>query len=355
MNHYSNEEYVDMIISYGAAQQNAALARRIYQQRFPNRIIPSVNTFLRVIQRGRETGNLQPKKGRGGGRPNEYAVNVEEEILERVDVEATTSTRQISRQVVASQSFVWRTLKRNGLHPYHLQRVQGLIPADYPSRQQFCEWFLNRINEENHFATNVLVTDECCFSREGVLNFHNAHVWADENPHSIRQNNFQQKFRLNLWAGILNNNLIGPFELPTRLNGESYLHFLREVLPELLEDIPLDIRRKMWFMHDGCPAHFSRSVRNFLNETYPQRWIGRGSIVQWPPRSPDLNPVDFFLWGYMKERIYATEVETIGELRNRVNTVAEHLRQQFPPLTQNWIRRAQLCVEREGGHFEHVL
>ena len=349
MVNYTNNEYMDMIIIYGASGENAARARRMYLEKFPNRHTPSENTFLRVIQRGRETGNLQPKKGHDGGRPHRHGVDLDEEVLERVDAEPTISTRLIAKNVNASHNYVWRILKMNGLHPYHFQKVQGLTPNDYPLRQQFCEWLLN--NLEEGFPQNVLVTDECCFSRNGSLNFHNAHIWTDENPRAIRQSNFQQRFSLNLWAGIVNETLIGPFELPARLNGESYLHFLQEELPGFLEDVPLLVRRNMWFMHDGCPAHVSHPVREHLDRTFPQRWIGRGGFIQWPPRSPDLNPMDFFLWGHLKDRVYATEVDNIDELRHRINIAVEALRQHFPPVSRDWIYRAQMCVEKELQHF----
>jgi hypothetical protein len=49
----------------------------------------------------------------------------------------------------------------------------------------------------------------------------------------------------------------------------------------------------MWYMHDGAPAHFSRDVRDVLNNTYDDRRIGREGPTAWPPRSPDLNPLEF--------------------------------------------------------------
>lgn len=199
------------------------------------------------------------------------------------------------------------------------------------------------------------MTDESCFTRDGAVNFHNSHVWAEENPRAFRQCRYQQRFSLNMWAGIVNNTLIGPYELPTRLNGNTYLQFLQEVLPGLLEEVPLNVRRELWFLHDGCPAHFDRAVRNHLDNTFPRRWIGRGGPVPWPPRSPDLNPLDFFLWGFLKERVYTTEVENIDELRHRIYVASEELRQQFPRLAGNWIRRAHTCLEVQGQHFEHLL
>ena len=54
---------------------------------------------------------------------------------------------------------------------------------------------------------------------------------------------------------------------------------------------------------DVLPAwlpHFSQVVRQYLNHKFPNRWIGRGGIKNWPPRSPDLNPLDYHVWGHMK-------------------------------------------------------
>jgi hypothetical protein len=69
--------------------------------------------------------------------------------------------------------------------------------------------------------------------------------------------------------------------------------FLLHDLPKLLEDVPLAVRTRMWYIHDGAPAHFSRAVRDVLNNTYHDRWIGRGGTTAWPPRLPNLNPLGF--------------------------------------------------------------
>lgn len=91
-----------------------------------------------------------------------------------------------------------------------------------------------------------------------------------------------------------------------------YRTFLENDLPLLLEDIPLQIRRTMFFLHDGAPAHYGRGVTNFLNKQYPNRWIDYGGPFAWPPQSPDLNPLDFFMWGHMK-----TLTHSMGKPNNR--------------------------------------
>ena len=57
-------------------------------------------------------------------------------------------------------------------------------------------------------------------------------------------------------------------------------------------------REEMWIQQDGAPPHYYREVREFLNEYYPQKWIGRGGFLQWPPRSCDLTPLDLFVGLY---------------------------------------------------------
>ena len=90
---------------------------------------------------------------------------------------------------------------------------------------------------------------------------------------------------------MLGNRLIGPFVFDNNLTGNAYEVSLRNELPGLLEDIPLMIRSQMHFQHDGAPPHYTRHGRDYLNESFLNRWLGRGGPVAWPPRSPDLTPL----------------------------------------------------------------
>lgn len=127
------------------------------------------------------------------------------------------------------------------------------------------------------------------------MNFHNNHLWAEENPHGIVETHFQKQFSLNVWVGIIDEHLIVPFFLPGRLDGHSYRHFLEHELHLLLEDVPLLLRNRMWYMHNGASAHFSLLARQYSHEAYSYMWIGRGGPQPWPHRSPDLNSLEFFL------------------------------------------------------------
>ena len=137
---------------------------------------------------------------------------------------------------------------------------------------------------------------------------------------------------MNVWAGVIGDNLIGPYVFPARVNSATYLEFLNNTLDELL-DVPLDIRRNMWYLHDGAPPHSSREVNRWFNDNYFDGWIGRYSKHAWPPRSPDLNVCDFYLWDHLKQIVYSTPVNSLDELQVRLLNAAKEIRRNNPLLS----------------------
>ena len=82
-----------------------------------------------------------------------------------------------------------------------------------------------------------------------------------------------------------------------RLLQENYLNMLELYVAPQLEKFQLWII----FQQGGAPSRWGSDVRLFLDATFPNRWIGRDGPTPWPPRSPDITPLDFFLWGYVKD------------------------------------------------------
>ena len=107
--------------------------------------------------------------------------------------------------------------------------------------------------------------------------------------------------------------------------------------------------------HDGAPPHYTRHMREYLNESFPNRWLGRGGPVAWAPRSPDLTPLDYYLWDHMKTLVYKTKVESRAALRDRIFAAAEHIRVRNHPdnvasATQSLLMRAENCIATGGVH-----
>lgn len=357
MEKFPFNELADMHLIYGEAKCNGREASRLYKDRYPHRRHPDHKTFASIHRRLAENGNF--RRGDGAGRPRTARTpSFEEEVLDQVEQEPSTSIRKIAHCTRASKTTVGRVLQNHQLHPYSVQRVQAMGPEDYLPRMEFCRWFLDRLLVQHDFGRYVLFTDEACFNRDGFFNIRNSHLWDNENPHGIALQKNQNQFAVNIWAGIVGDKLIGPYLLPPRLNGHIYLQFLKHVLPELLQDVPFHIKRAMWIQHDGAPAHYTLDVRQYLNQKFPNRWIGRGGPVAWPARSPDLNPLDFFLWGYVKSLVYDTPIVTQEDLLARVMaacTHVQHIPGIFSRVRASMNRRCKLCIEVNGHHFEQLL
>lgn len=355
---YTQREYAEMHYLYGFCDGNARAAAREYRQRYPNRDrFPDYRVFLRVHNAYME-GVLPGTHAPRAGRPVVRFDN-EERILRELRLDPGISQRQISRNLAISRSVVQRIIKRQGYHAYHVKRVQALLPADYEPRVRFCREMLRLHRGDPQFFNKVLWSDESSFRRMGIFNTHNLHYYSRVNPHIIRNDRFQHQFGINMWAGIIDQKLM-LHEMPPRLNGAAYLNFLENNLNPILNEaeVPEEVREEMWLQQDGAPPHYAREVRQHLNERFPNRWIGRGGAIAWPPRSPDLNPLDFFIWGYFKEVVYQRENNTEQELRQKLEIAKVQImnnRRAFRRLRANFIRRCRLCIIVRGRNFEHLM
>ena len=98
------------------------------------------------------------------------------------------------------------------------------------------------------------------------------------------------------------------------------------------------------------------AFRDRLNDVFGNnRVIGLGHDVEWPPRSPDITPCDFFLWGYIKDKVFSTPPRDIDDLRQKIIREFNALRDQpafVSRAVRDMHRQTMLCVAREGGHVE---
>ena len=114
----------------------------------------------------------------------------------------------------------------------------------------------------------------------------------------------------------------------------------------------------MYFQHDGAPPHYTRHVREYLNESFPNHWLGRGGPVAWPPRSPDLTPLEYYVWGHVKTLVYESKVDSRTVLRDRIFAAAEQIGNHPDNIVsaiQSLLVRADNCLATRGGHFEQLL
>jgi len=137
----------------------------------------------------------------------------------------------------------------------------------------------------------------------------------------------------------------------------DYKHLLQENYLDMLElyVAPQLEKSQPWIIiqQDGAPPHWVSDVRQFLDATFPNRWIGRDGPTPWPPRSPDITPLEFFLWGYDKDKVFSTPVPDITNLKERITDA-------FATITEDILENAwretnyRLDVLRatKGAHVE---
>lgn len=354
---YSFDEKLEMLLIYGECRRNATLAAETYAERFPNNNHPNKQIFKKLCQSLRERGDFRQKVKvfQNYNATNELAQG---RVLNLVANDPNLSCREISAQTNISKTSVSRILKRHHFHPYHIELHQQLYDRDFENRVTFCQWAQNMIVADPNFFDKVLFTDESCFKSNGLVNRHNMHYWAVENPHWMREQDYQNRWSLNVWGGIINNRIVGPFFFDGHLNGETYASFLRNHLNELLDEVvPLNQRDNIWFQQDGAPPHFSVQAREELQQQFGNSWISRGGPVHWPARSPDLTPPDFFLWGTIKQYVYAERPTTRENMMERITDAFRRFNRLNSAATVqvNFRRRLQLCIEQNGRIFEHLL
>ena len=114
--------------------------------------------------------------------------------------------------------------------------------------------------------------------------------------------------------------------------------------------------REMWFQQDGATAHTARVSMEVVRRMFPQHVISRFGDVSWPPRSPDLLICNFFLWGYLKSRVYTNRSRTIEELKLSIRQeIAALLQRMLERAMQDFEDKLRMRVRQEGRHLTGII
>ena len=126
-----------------------------------------------------------------------------------------------------------------------------------------------------------------------------------------------------LWVGLIKDNIIGPFFFDSSVTGDVYVNLLKRSVWPALRALMGDEIDLVYFQQDGASAHYSKVARRWLDHTFKERWIGRAGPIPWPARSPDLSPLDFWLWGYLRDQVYGQQLNTLTELRMAIENAIQ--------------------------------
>ncbi|GFW78059.1 hypothetical protein TNCV_135291 [Trichonephila clavipes] len=198
---------------------------------------------------------------------------------------------------------------------------------DHQARRRFVEWAQNEIAVVPDFHKRILFSDEAHFWLNGYVNKQNCRIWSEANP--------QVYVETPLHPEKLTRHVITNFFIPELNN-----HDVQE----------------LWFQQEGATCHTARATIDLLKDTFGDRLISRFGPVNWPPRSCDLTPLDYFLWGYVKSLVYADKPQTLDHLEDNIHRIIADIRpQMLEKVIENWTSRLDYIRASRGSPMPEIV
>ncbi|GFU37672.1 potassium voltage-gated channel subfamily KQT member 2 [Trichonephila clavipes] len=207
------------------------------------------------------------------------------------------------------------------------------------ARRRFVEWAQNEIAVVPDFHKRILFSDEAHFWLNGYVNKQNCRIWSEANPQVYVETPLYPE-KLTVWCALWAGGIMGPYFFKNdeghnvTVNGDRYRAMITNFFnPELNNH---DVQ-ELWFQQDGATCHTARATIDLLKDTFGDRLISRFGPVNWPPRSCDLTPIDYFLWGYVKSLVYADKPQTLDHLEDNICRVIADIRpRMLEKVIENW-------------------
>ena len=320
MERYTIKQRIQIIECYIQSSKSVTVTIRKIKGIFGIHHSISKNTVQAIVNKFYRTGSVHdlPRSGRPRtGRSTENIAAVSESVRES----PSASVRHRAQELAISKTSVHQILRIDlHLHPYKVQLTQQLNIQDHRQRREFAAWALERLDEDKHFFEKIIFSDEANFYLGGYVNKQNCRIWGSENPNAVEQKPMRPE-KVNVWCGLWFGGIIGPYFFENdegkfvTVNEARYKEMLEYFLWSELEG--KDLHDK-WFQQDGASSHTTSENIDVLRTRFPGRVISRFGDVSWPPRSCDLTPLDFFLWGHVKDKVYANNPQTIAELKTNI-------------------------------------
>lgn len=341
------EERVQLVSMYrspGATQRSVATE---FHKLHPHRAPVSHTTIGRLIHRFKQTGSVSDHTR--SGRPKKITgVEASAMVLAKIFSSPNKSARELSRETGVSKTSLLRILNFHRFHPFRIQRFPSQNEGTADQRMKFCSRMLL------HSKDSILFSGEAAFHLNGHVNTHNMSYSSDSESREDTMMAHNQS--LIVWAGVLEEELVGPYFFDTGLNHQTYLVMLKDFLAKYLANLPPRKMKTLTLMHDDAPAHKSDAIKAFLDDKFPQKWMGEGSQVEYPSSSPDLSPLNFFLWGHLKSQVYYhCPLHSLAELKDAITKECHKISPSIlKRVKSSFEARIQACITTEGGFLEHI-
>jgi len=306
-------------------------------------------TISDAINRFKELGHDGRRPGSGRKRTVNTSAN-RKIIKKRVLRNRLVSMRKIARETGISDRSVRRIAKNElNLKPYKLQKVQLLTDENKRVRLQRCRQ-LKRLAAGQRWE-RIVFTDEKLFTVEQAHNHQNDRIWSAEAPGPLAVVEHRQNPEsVMVWGGICASGKTPLIfvDQGVKINQEVYRRDILEAV--LLPWAQQHFGDTQWiFQQDSAPAHKAKTTQEWCQAHFP----GFITSAEWPPYSPDLNPMDYSVWSILEARACATRHKSLKSLKQSLSREWDRLSpEDLRPIAQNFKSRLGFCIAAGGGHFE---
>ncbi|GFW44610.1 putative transposable element [Trichonephila clavipes] len=242
-----------------------------------------------------------------------------------------------------------------------VRRTDNLVALHFKydqARRRFVEWAQNEIAVVPDFHKRILFSDEAHFWLNGYVNKQNCRIWSEANSQVYVETPLHPG-KLTVWCALWAGGITGLYFFKNdeghnvTVNGDRYRAMITNFfIPELNNP---DVQ-ELWFQQDGATCHTARATIDLLKDTFGDRLISRFGPVNWPPRSCDLTPLDYFLWGYVKSLVYADKPQTLAHLEDNIRRVIADIRPQMvEKVIENWTSRLDYIRASRGSPMPEII
>ena len=325
--------------------KSPTLVQRAYRTKYNGSTCPARKTILDLARNFEKFGTLLdlPPKPKNQRASRVDALN-QPKILFAEDPSLSLNKASIAVGISAS---LCRDILRKDLQlkPFKYQSSHELLPPDYAKRVNFAQWWQGLPKDAQLW---LIASDEAYFYLTEAINKQNNRLWLTERPGDWIEKPLHDA-KVLVWCAITSRKVYGPYFFEESVNQHNYLHMLKTFFWP--KHYRLKDAKKYYFQQDGATPHTANLVQDYLKDKFGDQFIGK---KQWPPRSPDLNPCDYFLWGYLKSKVYKPLPYTLDQLKANITREIRNINNSVLNSTFfNFSKRCDLIIEKNGGHIEN--
>ena len=285
------------------------------------------------------------------------ATSIVKKVIKKIDVNNPPTQRSIAKSLHIAQSSVSNIIKKSGFVLRKKRKVQSLTSSNIMKRRQRSHQLYRQL--ANHRYKNFITTDESWFYLDGTCGKRKVCYIKKSDPNYERmiiQQNTSRPKGFMVWGGISSRGKtkLRFVEPGAKINSDYYINnilkpFLRQDVSRLF---PGKEKINMVFHQDSAPSHTSEKMTRFLNNCK----INYVKPEEWMPSSPDAAPMDYSVWGYLKQQLNKTEIKSLDELKKRLLREWTKIDQVYiDKVLASWPKRVFQIYKARGFHVEHRL